>query len=262
MTGPSVPDPPDQAGSSVEDRWRRWSGQDGEPRAAPEAGAAPEPEPDDSPPVGRRSLLLVAGLVGLAVAGTVAGFRIAGRDRPDPSASVSTSGDPGGSGSTPGRRELDLTSRAVAEAPAAPSTQSPRGDLVQFPADNVLDRDTASAWRTAGPGDGAVLTLVFPQEVEVTRVGLAVGEPDLDAPASAAPLRGRVVEQVTWSAGGRSEVQQLTTGTGDVQLVTLAEPLRGRSVTLTLDRTVPGPVAADDFTAVTQVVVYGAPTSG
>ena len=152
----------------------------------------------------------------------------------------------------------DLTAFASATASGfRASTTDPGGALVSFLAANAVDGDLTTAWRTDGPGDGARLTLEFSRDVTVTRVGIAVGEPAAGTGDSATARRGRSVEQVSWTVGAKSVAQHLDPALLEPQDLTLPVPVVTRTLTLHVDRTAAGPVAADDFSAVTEVVILG-----
>ena len=250
---PSAPEDPAPGPADLESRWRDWQPDD---EAAPRAAADPTVPARLRPPSGRTAVL-VGCVLALLAAGVAVVARLdgggpqavlPGGDGPQPSASVPASEQPA----------RDLTGFASATASGfAASTTDAGGGLVSYLAANAVDGDPATSWRTDGPGDGASLTLDFAQEVTVTAVAIAVGEPAVASGDSSAARQGRSVEQVSWTLGDRSVAQQLDPALLETQRLVLPAPVTTRSVTLHLDRTAPGPVATDDFSAVTEIVVLG-----
>jgi hypothetical protein len=242
----------------LESRWRDWRSGDDPSSPDPARATAPPASAGRLRPVGGRLAVAVFCVLALLALGTVLWTR-SGAERPPQAALPGADGPrPNGSESAPLDPARDLTSLASATASGfAGATTDDTGALVSFLASNVLDGNPATAWRTDGPGDGETLTLEFPREITVTQVGLAVGEPGSATGDAAATRRGRSVEQVTWSAAGRSLEQVLDPDLLDTQSRPWPTPVATRTLTLRLDRSSPGPVGTDGFVAVSQVVVIG-----
>ena len=206
---------------------------------------------------GRRQTAALA-IVLILVAVGFAGWTRLGAGGPPQGVSPGADERPSsGAPSAPQDLPRDLTSSASATASGFADSTTEGGVLVSFLASNVLDGNPNTAWRTYGPGDGETLTLEFPRAFTVTQVGLALGEPGVVNGDPAETRRGRSVERVTWTAGGLSVEQVLDPERLDVQSRLWPSPVATRVLTLRLDRTTPGPVGSDDFSAVTQVMLFG-----
>jgi hypothetical protein len=243
----------DGDGPDLESRWRQWqTGSEPQPPGPGQVDAGGRLRPP-----GARVAALVACSLGLLALVVFVVAKVGADRTPE---AVLPGGGPAPATSTPAaRHERDLTALASADASGfAASTTDAGGAIVSYLPVNVLDGDPGTAWRTTGPGDGETLTLDFSREVTVTKVEVAVGEPAVGSGADAAAnRRGREVQQVTWTVGETTTGQSLDPARLDLQVLALPEPVTTRSLTLRLDRTAPGPVATDDFAAVTQVVVLG-----
>jgi len=167
----------------------------------------------------------------------------------------------GGSGSgtpesvAPGEL-TDLTRGATASASStAPPRQDLDGDMVRYEPSNLLDGVPSTAWRMAGDGSGATLSIELPERSVVTRVGLINGYAKVDDRVDWYPRNRRVLEAEWIFDDGTTIVQHLDESSkmqsldvGPIQTSTLQ--LRILIVTAPGDR---------NYTAVSDLLIEGAP---
>lgn len=188
-------------------------------------------------------------------------------DSPDGSGGRSSEGstqdgsDGDGRAGTPRARPRNVADTARITVPAtAPATNDLDGQRVGYEAGNMVDGAPDTAWRMAGDGSGAAITLEFAQDVEVVRVGLLNGYAKQVAGVDWYPHNRRVLG-ATWTFDGDTSVDQTFTEDARVQR-TKVPPVTTRRVTLTLTRvSPPGPGdLGRDYTALSEVVVMARPT--
>jgi hypothetical protein len=165
--------------------------------------------------------------------------------------------------SHPGAREsvapgelTDLTRGATASASStAPPRQDLDGDMVRYEASNLLDGVPSTAWRMAGDGSGATLSVELPERSVVTRVGLINGYAKVDDQVDWYPRNRRVLEAEWMFDDGTTIVQHLdesssmqTLDVGPIETSTLQ--LRILIVSAPGDR---------NYTAVSDLLIEGAP---
>jgi hypothetical protein len=150
--------------------------------------APPPPKPSHS----RRPAVVLGAIGGVVLLLVIIGLASANQPSPTPSpppvtdelttvSEPETSTDNGGSssGSQPSSPEvLDPTS--VEASSVAPPSEDAAGNEVTFEAENVVDGEKATAWRTVGNGVGESLVLNYDRTVHVTWVGLIPGYAKVD----------------------------------------------------------------------------------
>ncbi|MEM8923402.1 MAG: serine/threonine-protein kinase [Actinomycetota bacterium] len=173
------------------------------------------------------------------------------------STAPATATSTGGSSSTEVGPVGDLTRGALAVASgSAPDGVDGCGDATTFQPANVLDGDTATAWRIDGDGVGATISIRFDGSFTVTNVGLVPGYAKVDACDGVDRFaQNRRIEQVRWTIGDQVVVQTLDAARPELQIIALDAPMQVGEVTLeVLATTEPG---ERDFAAISEVVVLG-----
>jgi hypothetical protein len=198
-------------------------------------------------------------LVGL---GVVATFLVTGADEePAPRSTPSASPDDGEQPDAKRRgKARNVAATASITVPStAPATNDLDGQLVSYDAGSMADGAPTTAWRMVGDGTGATITLEFPRDVEVVRVGLLNGYAKQVAGVDWYP-HNRRVRAATWGFDDGSSVSQSFSEKPRIQR-TKVPATTTRTVTLTLTEvTPPGPGEwGRDYTALSEIVVIARP---
>ena len=177
----------------------------------------------------------------------------------DTSAETSPSGEPDG---------IEVSGRASAKAPTtAPPNEDVNGQQVSYDASNMLDGVAETAWRAPGDATGTQLTFKLREPTELTRVGLINGYAKTSVDAKGREfdwyLGNRRVVAVVWVLGdGHKERQQLSE-TRELQTIDIDPVTTSRVVLRLVTVSAPGQgTAARDFTAVSEVSLFGVPAVG
>ena len=153
-----------------------------------------------------------------------------------------------------GRSEQIVPINDVSATSSAGDSQDASGAVTTFGAENLLDANPVTAWRTAGDATGQQITLTFSAPVKVTSVGLLPGYAKVD-PVSGEDrfFQNRRIVAVRWIAADGSYLDQAFAETPEMQW------LSGSVITPTLtvqilQTTSPGD---RDFTAISDLEVHG-----
>jgi hypothetical protein len=204
---------------------------------------------------------VIGGVVALLV---VIGLATANSQPPPPPPSVTdevtttptepettdTSGSSSGSQSSP--EALEPTS--VEASSVAPPSIDAGGNEVTFDAENVVDGDDATAWRTAGNGVGESLVLNYDYTVHVTEVGLIPGYAKVDPVDNTDRFQqNRRVRVARFSFSDGSSVDVRFHDEPTKQTLQVVHDTD--SVTIEILATTSNPER--DYTAISEVLVYG-----
>jgi len=147
---------------------------------------------------------------------------------------------------------------ATVEVPStAPETTDLDGKLVSYEAARMRDGVPATAWRMAGDGTGAVITITLRRPTVVSRVGLVNGYDKQVSGVDWYPHNRRILA-VEWAFDDGSSLPQTLAERPDFQQIKVA-PVLTDTVTLTIASvTAPGagPLGRD-YTAVSEVAIIG-----
>jgi len=143
------------------------------------------------------------------------------------------------------RGAVDPVAIAAAHATCrAPSGVDSAGNRVSYPANNMLDSASSTAWRCNGEGRGVTLTFSLRHARRIAQVGLRPGYAKTD-PYSGADryAENRRISKVRWSFDGGAWVEQrFRTGRFDRGMQTMRiPPVRAGKVTVTIEDSAPGP---------------------
>lgn len=220
--------------------------------------------------VGALAVLLVA-VVGTVLLVSAGDDDEPAADAPSSSATPSGSGSPTDDGTTPsGTPEpgepRDVAATATADVPrTAPPNTDVDGNLVRYEARNLLDGVPTTCWRMPGDGTGETITVTLAEPTTLSEVGIVNGyakTSDDDGTLLDWYRGNRRVLAVEWTfddgtvvsqslAEQRSlqtvEVDDVTTSTVTLRLVTVTAPGKGRS--------------ARNYTAVSDLSFVGTPAS-
>jgi serine/threonine protein kinase len=214
--------------------------------AAPTLVRTPRPQPD-RPARGRRWLAAaVAAVVALAAVITLAVVVTNGRN-----------GGPSDTGTAGRPPELIREGIQVTASSTAPSSTDAAGNVVTYLPGNVVDGDVETAWRAPGDGRGVTLTLLFDNPADVVRIGLIPGYAKSD-PASGVNRfdQNRIIRSVRYLLPGEPPIEQVFRPEPVPQFVHVG--VTTRRVTIQIeDTTEPGGGPTFDFTAISEVYVYG-----
>jgi len=142
----------------------------------------------------------------------------------------------------------------AASNPAEDSTDG-AGKPVTFKAENLVDGDPTTAWRTAGNGMGASITLQWAEPVKIQRVGLIPGYAQLDDQGYNRFKENRRVLQAKFVAAGSTKTVDFKDAP-DMQFQPFdvtTQNLRIEILATTTD------TPKRDFTAVSEVLVLAPP---
>jgi hypothetical protein len=150
----------------------------------------------------------------------------------------------------------DLTRGATATAPStAPPKQDIDGDLVRYEASNLLDGVPSTAWRMAGDGTGATLSVQLPSPSLVTKVGLINGYAKVDDHVDWYPRNRRVLEAEWIFDDGTTVVQHLDESS-DLQTMEVG-PIATSTIQLRI--LIVSPPGDRNYTAISDLLIDGAP---
>jgi hypothetical protein len=138
----------------------------------------------------------------------------------------------------------------------APASKDAAGNAVTFLPGNVIDGAVQTAWRAPGDGRGVTLTLLFDNPVHVVRIGLIPGYAKFD------PQNGvnrfteeRIIKRVRFVIPGLRPV----TGTFKPVPIPQYVPINATTSTITIEILATTEPQGRDFTAISEVYVYGYP---
>jgi hypothetical protein len=186
---------------------------------------------------------VVATVIIVAVAG--AAF-LALRDRgPAPSASSSVAAPP-----------LIREGVQVTASSTAPSSTDAAGNPVTYVPTNVIDGNVQTAWRTPGDGRGQWVTLIFDNPIDVVRIGLIPGYAKTDPLTGANRfLQDRIIKAVVYQIPGLPDTPKTFEPLPVPQFV----PLSATTSQITVKIVATTPAGGLDYTAISEIYVYGYP---
>lgn len=155
---------------------------------------------------------------------------------------------------SPPASPVQLRAWTVTATSSAPDGVDDDDNVVSFAAENVIDGDTATAWRTPGSGIGETLTFTFDSPVHLTSVGVVAGYNKVDQASNVdrflqnrrlreARFAFADVATVDWSYADDREMQR--------------NPVDVEVTTVTMTVLASTEKAERDFTAVSEVEFYG-----
>ena len=153
--------------------------------------------------------------------------------------------------------EVDLTASSSAVASSeAPDGVDACGEETGFGADNVLDTNPTTAWRTPGAGVGEVLDISLNSTKAVTRVGLIPGYAKVD-PCDGVDrfTQNRRITTVRWTVGDTVIEQNFNADQAVMQFVTMPEPVITDFVLVEIVSTTED--GGRDFTAISDIAITG-----
>jgi serine/threonine protein kinase len=145
----------------------------------------------------------------------------------------------------------------VIASDTAPSSTDAAGNRVTYVPANVIDGDVQTAWRTPGDGQGASVTLLFDNPIDIVRIGLIPGYAKTDPDTGANRfLQNRIITSVAYRIPGLPNTTKTFKPVPLPQFVRL----RGTTSRVTvkiLDTTASGGL---DYTAISEIYVFGYPS--
>jgi hypothetical protein len=149
----------------------------------------------------------------------------------------------------------DLTRGATATASStAPPNQDLDGDMVRYDASNLLDGVPSTAWRMAGDGTGATLSVQLPSPSLVTEVGLINGYAKVDDRVDWYPRNRRVLEAEWIFDDGTTVVQHLDESS-ELQTMEVG-PIATSTIQLRI--LIVSPPGDRNYTAISDLLIDGA----
>jgi serine/threonine-protein kinase len=149
-------------------------------------------------------------------------------------------------------------------ASATATSTSPSGidacqppHTITFEANRALDGRPTTAWRTSGDGLGQGLTLTFDGRVHIQRLGLIPGYAKVD-PCDGTDrfTQNRIIQEVTYTFDDGTSVAQDFRPRPDFQYIEVDE-VTSRIVITVQETSAPGKPDGRDYTAISEVEVYG-----
>jgi serine/threonine-protein kinase len=166
--------------------------------------------------------------------------------------------EPDGSPSVPSA-PLIRSGVHVTATSTAPSSTDASGNVVTYAPANVVDGSFDTAWRTPGDGRGEALTLVFDMPIDVVRIGLMPGYAKTDPGTGVNRFeQNRIITQVRYVAPGLEPIVQTFRPEPVPQLIRLDTTTRRITIQI-VATTEPGGGSTFDYTAISEVYVYGFP---
>ncbi len=243
--------------------------------APPPAAAVEQPPPADVQPdhgydypyyVERRSPVLWILVSALALVLVAAGWWFLVRDDGSDRAADEAGSGPTAQGTQTSTEEgSDVAGRASAQAPVtAPPNQDVDGDQVSYDASNMLDGVPDTAWRAPGDATGMALTFTLREPTELSRVGLVNGYAKTSSDDKGRTfdwyLGNRRVNAVVWVFDDGSKVRQQLKEDRGMQTIDVGPFTTSRVVLRLVRVSKPGlGQAARDFTAVSELLLFGTP---
>ena len=152
-------------------------------------------------------------------------------------------------------RDLAVEARATVPSSANPGVDACGNDTT-YGAANLLDGDQGSTWRTSGDGAGLSIEIDLGGVRRVSNVGLIPGYAKRDAcDGTDRFLQNRRIEEVRWTIGGQSFVQQFNSNLARMQEIDLRDLPEGSTVRLEILRTTEA--GGRDFTAISEISIRG-----
>jgi hypothetical protein len=143
----------------------------------------------------------------------------------------------------------------------APDGKDSDGNAVSYAAQNVVDGDPSTAWRTKGEAGGQSLTLSFPGPVTISEVGLINGYAKIDPKTGDNRYQQeRRITSVQWEFDDGTDVDQtLQDGDQNTQLMTVG-PVTTNTVKVTIETTTSPGDNTYDYTAISEIRLEGTGT--
>lgn len=160
------------------------------------------------------------------------------------------------SGST---TEVRITPVSISASGEAPASKDASGNTVTYAAKNIFDGDPSTAWRIAGDGVGATLTLDFGREVEITGLEILPGYAKIDQANNINRfIQNRRIKRVQISAGVLQQEASLQ-DRPELQRIDLdGKVVRAQILIITILETSPaGTNDPRDFTPISEIAVFG-----
>ncbi len=149
---------------------------------------------------------------------------------------------------------VQLRAWSVSASSSAPNGKDDDDNVVTFAAENVIDGDLTTAWRTPGSGVGETLTFTFDQPVHLTSVGLVPGYNKIDQSSDTDRfLQNRRLREARFAFGDVATVDWSYADSREKQ--SNAVDVETSTVTMTVLASTEE--AERDFTAVSEVEFYG-----
>jgi len=177
-----------------------------------------------------------------------------GTDQPDETGFSTDLPEPG--------QPIDLAAHTRPEGPApvAPGVDL-AGNRVTYPVSNMLDDDTATAYRLPGDASGSVITFELPQLATITEVGLINGYAKTDTVGGRTVdwyPRNRRVLQVEWRFDDGTTVVQDLREVPQLQSIEIDPELTQTVQLRLLEVSAPGSGALrKNVTAISDVLLFG-----
>ena len=155
-------------------------------------------------------------------------------------------------------RATDVARAATFAVPStAPPTTDLDGQLVSYTAAQMHDGIPATAWRMAGDGSGAVITITLRRPTVVSRVGLINGYAKEVSGVNWYPNNRRILT-AQWGFDDGTTVGQTFAERPDLQQMKVPGILTS-TVTLTISSVTPpgAGVLGRDYTAISEVAITG-----
>ena len=152
---------------------------------------------------------------------------------------------------------LDRVARISVPGTSAPASDA-AGRQIAYDAAHLVDGDLATAWRMDGDGSGQTLELTFTEPTALRAVGLVNGYAKID-PSDGTDRypQMRRIAKITWRFDGQAAVsEELVDGDRTSQLIVVPE-VTVRTVTATIDQTVPPGDPALDYTPISELYLLG-----
>lgn len=154
--------------------------------------------------------------------------------------------------------DCDAVSKLSPESVAATSTAAPGidagGNPIDYEAENTVDGQSATAWRTEGNGIGQEILILFSSPVHICRLGIIPGYSKIDPYDNTDRFKeNRVIEVVEYESPECGNTRQSFSPSPRVQLVDLS-CVTDTVVLRILSTSAHG---GRDFTAISEIEIYG-----
>ena len=185
---------------------------------------------------------------------------------PRPRAATTTSAPAGAASTAPvattTTQPLGISEPVTPSAIEASDTERDQPDScgrpVHYDVANLVDGNVATAWRVAGDGEGATVTLTLPGRIHLTQVGLVPGYAKVDLCSNFDRFTQlRRIVSVTWHFDGEVSLPQTFKDRPEMQ--TLPVDVTTSTVTIEVRSTTSDPRL--DATAISEVQLLGEPVA-